>query len=68
MAKKKNNSIGNELARVLARRRAIANRFIVEPPAARPAPPRPTPRPRLTAAQANAFWRELLAQLERRRK
>lgn len=66
--KKTTNNVGNELARLLARRRALANRFVVESPASRPRPrPPPPPPPRLTAAQANAFWRELLAQLERRR-
>lgn len=65
--KKKSN---NNLARVMAARRAHANRFVVNAPVVKPSrPSAPRPAPRLaTAAQANALWRELAAALERRRR
>lgn len=68
---KKNGGMNAELARILARRRAQANRFTSNGSALpRPAPARPrnAPAPRFTQAQVNAFWRELQAQLNARRR
>ena len=68
----KKNGINAELARILARQRTHTNRFTSNgnrfTPQPAPARPRNAPAPRLTQAQVNAFWRELQAKLNARRR
>lgn len=66
MPPKKN--VNNELARILARRRAHVNRFVTNNHPRNDTPrPRATP-PKLTQAQVAAFWRELEPLLASRRR
>ena len=70
-ANKTRNGINAELARILARRRAHANRYtsnVAPNVAPRPRAQPVAPRQGLTPAQANAFWRELQALLNARRR